>query len=1412
MLNFGFLRQWLRYACFLSISVAFLLGYLGEAQPGATVFGCGGFIRWGSVAVRSTIDYQQLKVNLYLSESDTLKDVTEVLPNGAFSVPLYDHGPYRLKLAAPEGWYVAPANGYLLDLRVNPQACANDFNFEILGFTVTGQVVTFGLDTGPEGLFVRLGSVSEAYEVHSRTSVRGHFSVGPVFPGQYTLTVSDGEPIMTENIRAQQTVFVGVTNLVLDKPLILLGHFVRGYVTDFTGSSLSGVTIYLLTKSSTREIDCTRVSETTKKDIRIPPSVMIDDVQLACETVTDTNGQFSFNRLPGGDYVIVPHHILSGSDKSKPSVQVSFEPPSIHITVAHTDIQLDPSTFHTSTFQLPPGRVTWPNGQPIRDAKIFLGDSKKAVVSDDNGFYQIGFIQPGQYFIHIVAEDAEFADVTTTLSTATEQLPNFQPIRLSVCGRLDATDDLLKRQDQLEAFVQIKDIKSDVIKRLATQPHFGGFRFCALLSPGRYELRPDVRLEDGDFKPTIFSPSSHVIDVSSGPVSDIVFSQFTARITGRVSCLQSFAKRATTPLLVELSSAFENGMPPTVQRIELELTSEADKTSEFEFDHVYPGVYRVSVSSLERDTALPVDGWCWSGSGNPRVIHVTHSNLHWKNETNLDFVQTGFVVRISFEPPRTIVRDAEAELIFSAFGVPVSGLPNESSVNPQIHWKVVTRTMKICLPSAEKVYNLSVSSSCLKLNQPSPSQIRPALDCSPILAKSPLVRITVAQLPLLVQLSYSHAFVPTDRAVLTKTPIQVDVTQSNTTKVQNLLTQWSESRTTADAPPKAQAVVWADVHHSVVIKPRRVTAVPGQWSYTYIIRTDSVTVDLSETLEDDAEPSADLFEFAPPNATPSTSRSMTPIDFAKCAPIYHTNLTIHFALELGVSLYGTVNPAIKKIEVKLFTKSSQFTGNSTSPSIHQSLLPIDAAGDNRKGSTIPQEAVSPAVVDVRNTNLSDSTALSPVEIALTDTDGTFHFGPVPLPPLLVSDESTSQRLYRLPADPTDWYTVQLNKPGYEFTELPAASSSTSSKAPNWQFRAAKLSLVEVLVRYSDERMASGQTLVPLQGVLISIIGDGHRGNQFTDRAGLAHFVGLAPGQYYLRPMMKEYLFTVIKPKGEQTGQASPITVSEGISVNVDILAKRVAFALSGLVTSLARIPEQNVLVEAEWIPNPTSHIQLTRFSSTENMTCSLNSGGFVNAPREQAWTNETGKFEIRGLFPGCVYAVEIQATGKSANSSIRGPAVSTDGEIFRKSVIERAIPEVLNIVMAPHDTTGLTFFAIRPFFLQTLTVNVDTSDEFLSSLRLTLFPLDHPDRAVVKHDFSVDSILFTVTGPTLASVVGRDHTLRLESTLESKFYTNIAPQEIVVRLRPGKSEHLQFFFRPKLRSVYPGFPSSKNEL
>lgn len=84
------------------------------------------------------------------------------------------------------------------------------------------KVVTFGLDTGPSNLLVRLTSISDGSEIHTRTFAGGSFGVGPVVPGEYILTVSDGEQIVTENVRARQTVSVGATNVALHEAVVLL--------------------------------------------------------------------------------------------------------------------------------------------------------------------------------------------------------------------------------------------------------------------------------------------------------------------------------------------------------------------------------------------------------------------------------------------------------------------------------------------------------------------------------------------------------------------------------------------------------------------------------------------------------------------------------------------------------------------------------------------------------------------------------------------------------------------------------------------------------------------------------------------------------------------------------------------------------------------------------------------------------------------------------------------------------------------------------------------------------------------------------------------------------------------------------------------------------------------------------------
>jgi len=61
-------------------------------------------------------------------------------------------------------------------------------------------------------------------------------------------------------------------------------------------------------------------------------------------------------------------------------------------------------------------------------------------------------------------------------------------------------------------------------------------------------------------------------------------------------------------------------------------------------------------------------------------------------------------------------------------------------------------------------------------------------------------------------------------------------------------------------------------------------------------------------------------------------------------------------------------------------------------------------------------------------------------------------------------------------------------------------------------------LASVGVHSSDGRV------VPLQGVLLSLSGEGYRNNNATAEDGRFQFSALSAGIYFLRPLLKEYLF------------------------------------------------------------------------------------------------------------------------------------------------------------------------------------------------------------------------------------------------------------------------------------------------
>jgi hypothetical protein len=114
------------------------------------------------------------------------------------------------------------------------------------------------------------------------------------------------------------------------------------------------------------------------------------------------------------------------------------------------------------------------------------------------------------------------------------------------------------------------------------------------------------------------------------------------------------------------------------------------------------------------------------------------------------------------------------------------------------------------------------------------------------------------------------------------------------------------------------------------------------------------------------------------------------------------------------------------------------------------------------------------------------------------------------------------------------YAATASKDGYVVDPI-AESASTEPFAQKLDFSARKLAEISVLATQGGE--------APLAGVLVTVSGsEGYRQNRLTAKDGRISFIGLAPGDYFVKPVLKEYKF---EPS------SVVVTVQEGAGLNVD---------------------------------------------------------------------------------------------------------------------------------------------------------------------------------------------------------------------------------------------------------------------
>jgi protocatechuate 3,4-dioxygenase beta subunit len=275
--------------------------------------------------------------------------------------------------------------------------------------------------------------------------------------------------------------------------------------------------------------------------------------------------------------------------------------------------------------------------------------------------------------------------------------------------------------------------------------------------------------------------------------------------------------------------------------------------------------------------------------------------------------------------------------------------------------------------------------------------------------------------------------------------------------------------------------------------------------------------------------------------------------------------------------------------------------------------------------------------------------------------------------VVASAETDSTGMYSVgPLRDDREYEELFSHPGLVFEKMPPTTKKSGGETV---VKAVKLAALTVIVKDTNGS--------PLSGVLVSLSGDaadGYHSNGFTLADGTLQSGRLMPGEYFAKPMEKEYSF---KPASRT------VTIVEGSAPVVEFVGERTAFSVHGTVATLDGTPLAGAAVSATGKSTGTS---------------------------ERVHTNEAGHYRIRGLTPGAEYKIAI--------------ATNLAG-VFHAAPLSRTI------TVSDGDTRGADFLAIvtsQSAPIGRVLVSVKTTKEVLPTLEAVLTPVggsttEQPHRA-----------------------------------------------------------------------------------
>ncbi|KAF7630922.1 hypothetical protein Mgra_00008841 [Meloidogyne graminicola] len=542
----------------------FLLTLFLIQEISANLIKCEGF-------VKSFIDFDlsKIQIKLYTSQGNLKYDAECNPQNGYFLIPIYNKGVYTVKIIAPEGYIFDPPY-HELDVNDNND-CSGELNFNLIGLKVSGTILNAQDSSLILGLFEQQnGKLIEQTNVDKE----GHYSF-VTKPGKYVI-----EPIsVSTQCLSQGKVELEVTTFpVIVKPDISVdGHSLTVFVKDEKGNPFPSATVILL---SDNEINFQNLPFNAKQ-----PSIQNKGQKWFYEWETDSSGSCLIYCLPYGKY------ILNANTKIF-NIEANFDEKNVIMDSRLFEVTISLKSFNLS------GHIFTANGQPFEDVNINLDEEFKTK-SDKEGKFVLTDVSVGKHILEAEKEYFEFDKLNINVFSKMESKIIFFPSRVAICGQIISADKLDKISFKLTSLEN-----NELVYLLYT--NLEG-KFCELFTPGKYLLKP--------LSSMFLSPNKIKIDLK-GPILDLKFIQYKAKISGIVNCFGKCNK-----ILLELINEDGGDILKTI----------VNPDGTFVFTDVLPSNYKLKIFDDQNI-------W-WEEKEKDLIIQST-------DITDLNFTQKGYLLEI----------------------------------------------------------------------------------------------------------------------------------------------------------------------------------------------------------------------------------------------------------------------------------------------------------------------------------------------------------------------------------------------------------------------------------------------------------------------------------------------------------------------------------------------------------------------------------------------------------------------------------------------------------------------------------------------------------------------------------------------------------------------------------------------